>query len=43
MEIVMVMGFWKMYNVIHSALGVPLEDPVLEEAKWVGYAPHTKR
>jgi AhpD family alkylhydroperoxidase len=42
MEISMVVGFWKMYNVIHAALAIPLEDPVLGEAKWVDYAPHTK-
>jgi uncharacterized peroxidase-related enzyme len=40
MEISYVMGFWKMYNVIHSALGIPLEDPVLEEAKWVNAPAH---
>lgn len=29
MEIVLVVGFWKMYNTMHSAMGAPLEDPVL--------------
>jgi uncharacterized peroxidase-related enzyme len=41
MEITLVMGFWKMYNTMHTALGVPLEDPVAHEAGWVNVAPHT--
>jgi uncharacterized peroxidase-related enzyme len=41
MEIVLVVGFWKMYNTMHTALGVPLEDPVLEDARWVEVAPHS--
>jgi uncharacterized peroxidase-related enzyme len=41
-EIVLVMGFWKMYNAMHSAMGVPLEDPVLHEAGWVDVAPHSR-
>ena len=40
MEIVLVVGFWKMYNTMHTAMGVPLEDPVLEEAKWVNVPAH---
>lgn len=40
MEIVLVIGFWKMYNTMHTAMGVPLEDPVLKEAGWVDVAPH---
>jgi alkylhydroperoxidase family enzyme len=40
MEITLVMGFWKMYNTMHTALGVPLEDPVAHEAGWVNVAPH---
>ena len=28
MEIVLVVGFWKMYNLMHSAMKVPIEDPV---------------
>ena len=43
MEIVLVTGFWKMYNTMHTAMGVPLEDPVLQEANWVKVAPHTPR
>lgn len=35
MEIVLVVGFWKMYNTMHSAMGAPLEDPVLGYAHWV--------
>jgi len=42
MEIVLVMGFWKMYNTMHTAMGVPLEDPVLADASWVDVAPHSK-
>jgi len=41
MEIAYVVGFWKMYNTIHSALDIPLEDPVLEDARWVEVAPHS--
>lgn len=39
MEIVLVMGFWKMYNTMHSAMAAPLEDPVLGFATWVGVEP----
>lgn len=42
MEIVLVMGFWKMYNTMHTAMGVPLEDPVAHEAGWVRVGPHTR-
>jgi AhpD family alkylhydroperoxidase len=42
MEIVLVMGFWKMYNTMHTAMGVPIEDPVLDEARWVDFPPHTE-
>lgn len=42
-EIVLVTGFWKMYNTMHTAMGVPLEDPVLQESSWVKVAPHTAR
>jgi uncharacterized peroxidase-related enzyme len=40
MEIVLVMGFWKMYNTMHTAMGVPLEDPVSQEAGWVKVPAH---
>jgi AhpD family alkylhydroperoxidase len=40
-EITLVLGFWKMYNTMHSAMGVPLEDPVLSDARWVKVAPHS--
>jgi uncharacterized peroxidase-related enzyme len=40
-EITLVLGFWKMYNTMHSAMGVPLEDPVLSDARWVDVAPHS--
>jgi AhpD family alkylhydroperoxidase len=42
MEIVLVMGFWKMYNTMHTAMGVPLEDPVAHEAGWVKVGPHSR-
>lgn len=35
MEIVLVVGFWKMYNTMHTAMGAPLEDPVLPYQDWV--------
>jgi len=35
MEIVLVIGFWKMYNLMHSAMDVPLEEPVLDFTEWV--------
>lgn len=35
MEIVLVVGFWKMYNTMHSAMRAPLEDPVLSYGHWV--------
>lgn len=39
MEIVLVTGFWKMYNTMHSAMAAPLEDPVLGFAGWVDVQP----
>ena len=35
MEIVLVAGFWKMYNMMHVAMAVPIEDPVQEYKRWV--------
>lgn len=37
MEIVLVIGFWKMYNTMHNAMNLPIEDPVLEYTDWVNY------
>lgn len=37
MEIVLVVGFWKMYNTMHSAMNVPIEDPVQAFECWVEY------
>jgi uncharacterized peroxidase-related enzyme len=38
MEIVLVIGFWKMYNTMHNAMNVPIEDPVQAYTRWVkGY------
>lgn len=39
MEIVLVVGFWKMYNTMHTAMGAPLEDPVLSFGDWVNVHP----
>ena len=39
MEIVLVVGFWKMYNTMHTAMGAPLEDPVLPFEDWVNVQP----
>ncbi|WP_432838711.1 carboxymuconolactone decarboxylase family protein [Dactylosporangium sp. CA-092794] len=39
MEIVFVVGFWKMYNTMHSAMAAPLEDPVSQYAGWVHVQP----
>jgi alkylhydroperoxidase family enzyme len=35
MEIVLIVGFWKMYNTMHTAMDAPLEEPVLDYAEWV--------
>ena len=42
MEIVMVTGFWKMYNMMHVAMAVPIEDPVQEYRRWVEYGREKK-
>lgn len=39
MEIVLVVGFWKMYNTMHTAMGAPLEDPVKGFRDWVDIMP----
>ncbi len=39
MEIVTLVGFWKMYNTMHDAMNVPLEDPVLAYKCWVDFQP----
>lgn len=39
MEIVLVMGFWKMYNTMHTAMAAPLEEPVIDFADWVNVQP----
>jgi uncharacterized peroxidase-related enzyme len=39
MEIVLVVGFWKMYNTMHTAMAAPLEDPVLDFARWIDVRP----
>lgn len=39
MEIVLVVGFWKMYNTMHTAMAAPLEDPVLPLREWVDIQP----
>jgi AhpD family alkylhydroperoxidase len=35
MEIVLVIGFWKMYNTMHNAMNLPIEDPVQGYTSWV--------
>lgn len=39
MEIVLVVGFWKMYNTMHTIMGAPLEDPVKGFRDWVEIQP----
>ena len=39
MEIVLVTGFWKMYNTQHTAMAAPLEDPVIDKRDWVKVKP----
>jgi len=39
MEIVLVVGFWKMYNTMHTAMDAPLEDPVAQFSDWVEVQP----
>jgi len=34
MEIVLLAGFWKMYNFMHITMAVPIEDPLLAYKKW---------
>lgn len=41
MEIVLVVGFWKMYNTMHTAMGAPLEEPVQAFSEWVNVRPST--
>jgi len=43
MEIVLVVGFWKMYNTMHSAMNLPIEDPVLSYQCWVDYQAGTEK
>ncbi|MGI8823426.1 MAG: carboxymuconolactone decarboxylase family protein [Acidimicrobiia bacterium] len=42
MEIVLVVGFWKMYNTMHIVMGAPLEDPVLPFREWVDVHPEAE-
>ena len=39
MEIVLTIGFWKMYNTMHNVMDAPLEDPVAGMEKWVKVQP----
>jgi alkylhydroperoxidase family enzyme len=39
MEIVLLVGFWKMYNTMHNALGVEAEAPVGEFARFANIQP----
>ena len=42
MEIVLGAGFWKMYNMMHVAMAVPIEDPVQEYKRWVEHGREKK-
>ncbi|MCC7409936.1 MAG: carboxymuconolactone decarboxylase family protein [Phycisphaeraceae bacterium] len=44
MEIVLVVGFWKMYNTMHTAMAAPLEEPVKAYQRWMehGVGPEGK-
>lgn len=39
MNIVLVAGFWKMYNAMHTAMAAPLEDPVMKGRRFVNVQP----
>ncbi|MDD9821782.1 MAG: carboxymuconolactone decarboxylase family protein [Gammaproteobacteria bacterium] len=39
MEIVILVGFWKMYNLMHAAMAVPIEDPMAGLEKWMDVQP----
>ena len=39
MEIVITVGFWKMYNSMHEAMKLPIEEPVLGLDKWMEVQP----
>ncbi len=39
MEIVLLVGFWKMYNTMHNAMGIESEPPVLAFKKFVEIRP----
>jgi AhpD family alkylhydroperoxidase len=41
MEIVLVAGFWKMYNMMHVAMAVPIEDPVRQYRRWMDHGKNT--
>ncbi len=43
MEIVLVAGFWKMYNTMHTAMAAPIEDPVTQYTHWVNFKPGDAR
>ena len=34
MEIILIIGFWKVYNAMHTVMGAPLEDPLLDYKDW---------
>lgn len=39
MEIVTLIGFWKMYNLMHAAMALPIEDPVAGLEEWMHVQP----
>ncbi len=42
MELILLIGFWKMYNTMHVAMKVPLEKPALPYEDWVHIQPGEK-
>ena len=41
MEIVVLVGFWKMYNLMHAAMALPIEDPMGGLEEWMHVQPKT--
>ena len=39
MEIVTLIGFWKMYNMMHAAMALPIEEPVAGLEAWMHVQP----
>ena len=41
MEIVVLIGFRKMYNLMHAAMALPIEDPMAGLEQWMHVQPKT--